>query len=352
MTMKIKANRIVFRAKGVVEMAAEDLPDALGPGEVLIRTSRSLISAGTELALFLDQNEMGERKANAYPMYPGYAAVGTVDAVGAGIEAFAVGDRIFAASPHASHSVFRPSRCFCMKLSDGISDEQAVFIRMSLITLAALCRADIRAGEWLGVVGLGIVGNLGAQFGGLAGYEVIAVGRSALRSERAAQCGIENIVSGEPSDVEEKTRAISNGEMCRFVLDTTGTSEGLLKAVHITATGGSVSLVGVPWRKDPAVDLSSITQPLFSRYLTIRGGWEWDLPLYREPKNTPSLMVPFRHSIEANAEHAHRAIAQGKIKTAPLVTHVIPPSRVQEAYDGLADKRNEYMGVIIDWEKL
>lgn len=80
-----------------------------------------------------------------------------VEALGAGIEGLAEGDRIFAASPHTSHSVFRPSRCFCMKLGDGISDEQAVFIRMSLITLAALCRADIRAGEWLGVGGLGAI---------------------------------------------------------------------------------------------------------------------------------------------------------------------------------------------------
>lgn len=348
--MKTKANRIVFPARGKAEVETVELPDAPGPEEVMMRTSRSLISAGTEVAIFLDQNELHGGRGSPYPVYPGYAAVGEVEAVGSRIVGFSTGDRIFAATVHASRVLFKPSRCFCLKLSSGISDEQAVFIRMSLITLATLCRADIRAGEWLGVVGLGIVGNLGAQFGKSAGYGVIAVGRSTLRSERAAQCGIEHIIAGEPDIVGEKARSITGGEGCRFVLDTTGTSEGLLKAVRITASGGTVSLVGVPWKADSSVKLSSVIQPVFSRYLRIQGGWEWDLSLYREPKEESAPMIPFRHSIEANAVYALEAIKQGKFKTTPLVTHVLPPDRIREAYDGLAHKRNEYMGVIIDWE--
>ena len=53
------ANRIVFPSAGVAALETEELPE-LGPGQVLMRTTHSLISTGTELALYLDENERQE----------------------------------------------------------------------------------------------------------------------------------------------------------------------------------------------------------------------------------------------------------------------------------------------------
>lgn len=343
------ATRIVFPSRGRAEAKRVDLPDSLGPDEVLLRTSKSLISAGTELALFSDRNELRAPGKDPYPQQPGYAAVGTIEAVGEGIDRFSPGDRVFAATPHASACVFSPARTICIRLPDDVSDERAVFVRMALITLAALCRADIQAGEWLGVVGLGIVGNLGAQLGREAGYHVVGVGRSQLRSERAAQCGIDPILEGSAEEISRRVRDLTGGHGCRFVLDTSGTSGGVSKATAIAAAGGTISLVGVPWETDTAITLSSVLQPMFSRYLKIQGGWEWDLPLHAKPDDTPAPMIPFRHSVEANARYAVELIRCGSVVTDPLVTQVLEPERAQEAYDGLATRRDEYLGVVFDW---
>ena len=349
MSRQHTATQIVFPSRGCAEVNRFDLPDSLGPDEVLLRTSKSLISTGTELAMFADRNELRPLDRDPFPQRPGYAAVGTIEETGEGIDGLAPGDRVFAATPHVSACVFRPARTICTRLPAEVSDEQAVFIRMALITLAALCRADIQAGEWLGVVGLGIVGNVGAQMGREAGYHVVGVGHSTLRSERAAQCGINTILEGSAEEISGHVRDLTDGQGCRFVLDTSGTSRGLLNAVSLAGSGGTISLVGVPWETDPAITLSSVLQPMFSRYLTIQGGWEWDLPLYAKPKDTPVPMVPFRHSVEANARYAIELIRSGSMLTDPLVTHVLEPARAQQAYDGLANRRDEYLGVVFDW---
>lgn len=345
------ANRIVFPSAGVAALETEELPE-LGPGQVLMRTTHSLISTGTELALYLDENEMNGAKRGdpgRFPVYPGYAAVGRIEAVGAAGDELTPGQRVFADTGHSSHVIFDPARKMCLPIPEDAPGGSVAFIRMALITLATLCRADIRPGEWLGVTGLGIVGNLGAQFGALAGYRVVAAGRSELRNQRARACGIETIVTGDAAAVGEQVREMTGGDGCRFVLDTTGTSEGLLKAVKMAGRGGTVSLVGVPWKVDTSVDLSSITHQLFSNYITIKGGWEWDLPLHRKSKGVKNPAVRLRPTIEDNARYALDSVVSGKIVTEPLVTHTISPDDAQTAYDGLAHSRNEYMGVVIDW---
>lgn len=344
--MKRDVRRIVFTAAQQASVERVEQEIDLSPNAVLMRTEWSLISTGTELAVYKDDFDIHARSANPFPIYPGYAAAGIVEQVGAAVTEFAPGDRVVAPTPHASLSVFEPSKVFCLRLHDDLPTEYAPFIRMALISLASLCRADLHAGEWLGVVGLGLVGNLGAQFGRAGGYQVIGAGRSSLRSQIARSCGIEHIISGDPAAVQAQTSATTREEGCRFVLDTTGTSSGILSAIAMAADGGTISLVGVPWQSDTAVPATAIMQPAFTRYLTIRGGWEWDLPL-RSARS--DAMLPNPHSIEANARHAMRLMTRGDVQVAPLISRRIQPDAAQDAYQDLLHKRDEIMGVLIDW---
>jgi threonine dehydrogenase-like Zn-dependent dehydrogenase len=56
-----------------------------------------------------------------------------------------------------------------------------------------------------------------------------------------------------------------------------------------------------------------------------------------------------KHSIERNAEIIMGLIADGTLAVKPLLTHRIRPDEIQSAYDGLREKPEEYMGVVIDW---
>jgi threonine dehydrogenase-like Zn-dependent dehydrogenase len=42
-------------------------------------------------------------------------------------------------------------------------------------------------------------------------------------------------------------------------------------------------------------------------------------------------------------------MCEGKFKVEELLTHVINPESAQSAYDGLTDRKDEYLGVIMDW---
>jgi threonine dehydrogenase-like Zn-dependent dehydrogenase len=341
--------RITFVAPEQVQVETIETELMPAPDQALIRTHYSFISAGTELAVYTNTNELGRSSSDQqYPAYPGYAASGIVEAVGDNVKRIAPGSRIVAATGHASHARFQPDRTVYLELPEAFPPEHAPFIRMALIPLAALQQADIHAGEWLGVVGLGVVGNLGAQFGRAAGYRVVGIGRSKLRNQIAAQCGIAPILTGDADDIARETKTLTSNRGCRFVLETTGTAEGLQKALALVGDSGTISLVGVPWQQDDRLAATALMQPVFSRYLKIVGGWEWGIALF-ERSDHPVPMIPYRYSTEANAHYALEAIQRGEVRVTPLITQRIRPDEIQAAYQGLLHDREQFVGVLIDW---
>lgn len=347
--MKSGMRRVVLAAPNHAAMESSDIDAAIKPDEVLIRTQYSLISPGTELALYTNRPDVTTGNAPSYPIYPGYAAMGIVDTVGASVPNISKGDRLVTLTGHSSLAKFTPSDSMFLQLPKTLKDHHAPFIRMALICLYTLRKADILPGQWLGVIGLGLVGNLGAQFARHAGLKVLSVGRSTLRSSIASECAINPIITGDHQQIAAATADITSGLGCNLVLDTSGTSDGLLSAIALAGDGATISLVGVPWVADPAIAATDIMRPVFSRYLTIDGGWEWGLPLRRQNPKQPLEMLRHRHSVDANATYASELITDGNIHIEPMITHRIPPDAIQDAYQGLLYSRHEYLGVVIDW---
>lgn len=345
--MMVDYQRVVFNGEEKAGLEEARLEHGPGPDQILLRTRWSLISPGTELAIYTNWRDFGA-SPHPFPAYPGYASMGVVQAVGQAIKGFVPGDRVFAISGHASHAIITPATGFCLRLSADLRDDFVPFIRMMLISLASLIQADIRPGEWLGVVGLGLVGNLAAQMGSCAGYRLIGAGRSEMRSEVARRCGLGHVLSGDPEEVAAQVGEITGGRGCQLVLDTTGTPQGLMKAVAMAGVGASISLVGVPWQSDPSVAATSFMQPAFSKYLTLKGGWEWCLPVYEQP-GSPLQMVRNRPSIETNTRYALDLLRSGSVQVEPLITHRLEPEDAQEAYQGLLHARDGYLGVLFDW---
>ena len=77
------------------------------------------------------------------------------------------------------------------------------------------------------------------------------------------------------------------------------------------------------------------------RSLTLKGALEW---LWSIPE---SEFV--RHSIIKNSKDIFGWLADGRLVTEPLLTHTLPPRECQRAYSGLADQKDEYLGVVFDW---
>ena len=158
------------------------------------------------------------------------------------------------------------------------------------------------------------------------------------------------MLNGTAAEIENAVQSLTGGIGCRFVLETTGTPQGLQKAIAMASGGGTIALVGVPWQHDSSVTATEIMQPAFSRYLSITGGWEWGIPLFAHEDGRSAPMIAHRHSVEANAVYAADCIQRGIVQVEPLITHRISPDEAQSAYQGLLRCRNEYLGVLLKWK--
>ena len=345
-------HRIVFTDVEQARLETTVLEMPLADDDVLVRNQWTLVSPGTELAYYTNQQDLGGRRKEPYPFYPGYAAIGVIEAVGEQVTGWEVGDCVLTCGGHALYTTVQPARKLCVRIPLGVPMEHAPFARMALITLATLRPADIQPGEWLGVVGLGLVGNLGAQFGLASGYHVVGCGRSAERSQIARMCGIPVLEGSSPEALAEEVRSLSGGLGCRFVLETTGTAAGMQSAISLAATGATISLIGVPWQAEPGASISDLLQPVFSRYLHIHGGWEWGIPLHDKDANSPNQMISHRNSIEGNVRYALDELKRGRIKIDPLIQHRIHPEQAQNAYQDLLHRRNRALAVLLDWREV
>src|SRR5260370_38857000 len=101
-----------------------------------------------------------------------------------------------------------------------------------------------------------------------------------MRARRAlANCyGMTMTVDPRQEGATEEAVARTGG--CRLVLEFSGQARGLQTALALAAPHGEIVLVGAAWRRETEVLATDIMRPVFDKYLTLRSGWEWQLPLY------------------------------------------------------------------------
>ncbi|MHC8507778.1 MAG: zinc-dependent alcohol dehydrogenase, partial [Rhodospirillales bacterium] len=196
------------------------------PGCVLARTQASLISAGTERMVggFAAKNLAAKalarpdlaakviekakrdgpgaafRAVNARldaPLPLGYAAAGTVIAVGEGLEGvFHAGQSIAmagaGAANHAEINAVPANLCAAVPEGHGgVTPEAACYATLGAIALHAVRNAQTGLGDIVAVLGCGLVGQLAVQLLTIAGARVMALDPDAARRELALKTGAE-----------------------------------------------------------------------------------------------------------------------------------------------------------------
>jgi 2-desacetyl-2-hydroxyethyl bacteriochlorophyllide A dehydrogenase len=328
--VSIAAHRVVFRRPGVAALEPFDFDDGnLAPTEAIVRTRATLISPGTELANLHDR--LGVNPAAPPRTYPltgvGYANVGTVVAAGADLN-IQPGQRVYSMGFHASHVRVDARDRFCVPVPDGLADEAAVFVRLANVSMTTMKTTVARGGDPVAVVGLGLVGNLAAQVFQACGCEVNAFDLSPTRRAIAQRCGIRSVHDAAVFG------AFANHH--RLVVEATGAARALASAVGLAANGGEIVMIGAPWGgSENAVPSSDLLRDVFFRFLRLRSGSEWEIP---------------RTEIVENARTGLGWLSDGRLRAEPLITHRIDPERIQGAYDGLRDRKDDYLGVVLQWQ--
>lgn len=309
---------VVFTAPRQVEVRDEPMP-VPGPGEVLVRTEVSAISAGTELLVYRGQAPEdlpadaaipGLEAALRFPLKYGYSTVGRV---------VATGQRVFAFHPHESHFVARPEDL--VPLPEDLDPEAAVFLPNVETAVNLAHDGRPRVGERVAVFGQGVVGLLTVAL--LARFpleRLVAVDPLAERRGLARQLGAE-------------TEA---GDLRGFDLtyEVSGRPETLDDAIAATGFSGRIVIGSWYGTKRAPIDLGGAFHRSRIRILSsqvstldpeLTGAWTKARRLATALDLLPSL-GPQR-----------------------LVTHRFPVERAAEAYALLDEKPREALQVVLTY---
>lgn len=158
---------VVFAAPGTIELVDEPLPEPQA-GQVRVRTRVSAISAGTEMLFYrgLAPRNMAvdasiaalDQAPVTYPLRYGYACVGSVDALGPGVDPAWLGRTVFAFQPHTSHFCSEPAAL--LPVPEGLDAEIAALLPNMETAVNLVMDGSPMLGEHVVVIGLGVVGLL------------------------------------------------------------------------------------------------------------------------------------------------------------------------------------------------
>ena len=331
----------------VIEQAAP----APKHGQVLVRVKASLISAGTELAGARAARAAG-RTDPGRPQPFGYQNAGQVVAVGRGVKRFSPGDRVACmGGGFALHTdLAAVPQNLCARMPDGLDDEQAVYVHLAATSLHAVRRAQIQLGEYVLVMGLGVVGQLAGQFAALDGAYVMGSDPLDWRCRVAVRCGFAaTAVTGE-HDLECAARTFTDGHgfdhaVLAFSGEGTDTFELVKQLMKRSPDGhemGNVVLVG-----------GLTTQCLWGAAmgnLNLLGAARTG-PGYHDRRwehgQRPYPCTLTRWTTRSNMVLVLRLMAEGRIKTGPLTSHRLPLTRIDEAVSLHLDAPHKTLGTVL-----
>ena len=307
---------------------------APGTGEVRIRAVASGLSQGTEMLVF-----RGEVPADlaldlptlagsyGFPIKFGYASVGRVVAVGAGVADLAPGDQVFVHHPHQEEYVV--SAAAAVRLPQRLPPELGIFLANCETALNVLLDAHPRLEEEVAVIGQGVVGLLVTQLLQRAGASVTAVEPIALRRELALRCGADEAVT--PEEALARIAARTNGRGADVVIEASGNARALQLAIDAAAFQASVVVCSWYGAKPVSLDLGS-------RFHRAR------LRLISSQVSQVDPALSPRWDRRRRLETAVALL--GELVLGPLITHRIPFARAAEAYE-LVDQRPEETAQVI-----
>ena len=363
------------------EVKLRDVPvPRCGSKRILVRTTTSLVSIGTERSVIdLGRKSLAGKAAarpdlvrrvwdkakkegllKTYkevlgrldtPTPLGYSCAGTIEECGIAATEFSPGDRVACIGQgFASHAEFvsMPVNLAC-RIPEGVSDEEAAFGMLGIIALHGIRCADLSFGSRVVVMGLGLLGLLTVQMLQAYGCEVIALDPAEDKAELAKQFGVEDSTS-QASELQRLTerRTKADGVDAVIITATTKKRDPVDQAIQLCRSKGKIVVVGVVdihpdrnalWQKEVELVVSKAAGP---------GSLD---PLY-ELEGIDLPISEVRWTQKRNLEEFLRLLQSKKVDAQSLITHCFSIADAEQAYTQLiAGKLDKPIGVLLEYIK-
>lgn len=334
-------------------------------GCVLIKTTRTLVSLGTERMLvefgkanFLQKAKMQPDKVKMVldkiktdglqptleavfnklgaPLPLGYCNVGEVVAVGKGVTEFVVGNRVASNGNHAEF-VCVPKNLVA-KIPENVTDEEAVFTVIGAIGLQGIRLLNPTFGETFVVVGLGLIGLITAELLQANGCNVIGFDFDPQKIAIAKEKGITAI---NPSDGTEQVKfveSVTKGIGADGVIITASnkSNEIISQAANMCRKRGRIILIGV-------IGLNISRADFYEKEITFQVSCSYGPGRYDEEYEQKGNDYPIGHvrwTEKRNFEAILNAISKKTLDVKPLITNRIPLRDYQKIYGDMSNSRS------------
>jgi 2-desacetyl-2-hydroxyethyl bacteriochlorophyllide A dehydrogenase len=261
----MKANALFFTGPRRVELGEVNLPDPVN-GQLLVRTTYSGISSGSELLAYRGEIDPNLPVDEALPVlsgnfeFPfqfGYSSVGVVERSYANVP---TGSRVFAFHPHQDRFVVEADET----LPVTVDDEIATLYPLVETALQVSVDAAPSSGTTVVVMGQGAVGILTALLLQAAGARVLASEPKPGNRKIADSLGIETV---EPSELADAVANATSGSGVGLVVEASGNAAALADSLPLLESDGVVIVCSWYGTKRVALDLGT---HFHRRRLTIR----------------------------------------------------------------------------------
>lgn len=361
---------------GRVEVLDVPVP-ACEPNAVLVDVRASLLSAGTERAKVTTARRSLVGKARERPEQVrqvvdkarrdgiretaravrlrldgpsrlGYSAAGVVLEVGSLVRGLAPGDRVACGGEDAVHAEVNlvPAN-LCVALPAGVDFAAGAFATVGSIALHGVRQADVRIGERVAVIGLGLVGHLTGQILRAAGCRVVGIDLDPELAAGARQrgCVDEAFVR---ADIDAERPPPGAGDCDAVIIAAaTPSSDPVALAAALCRDRGRVVVVG-----DVGLEVSRAA--FYEREIELRFSRSYGPGRYDPEYEARGLDYPIgyvRWTERRNMAAFVDLVAAGRVDVAALITEELPVERAAEAYDGLASSERSPLAVVLRYDQ-
>jgi predicted dehydrogenase len=357
---------------GILDVKEVPLPSAKATC-LLVKTKCSIISTGTERSKVLTASKNIILKAKQRPdqvklvvnnlkqegLIPtikktliklnspislGYSCAGEIIKVGDRISNFKIGDKVACIGEgFATHAeIDCVPENLCIRIPDNLSYKEACFAGLGAIAMQGYRNAYVDKHHKVGVIGLGLIGQLIAQIIKAYGYEVIGID---LDENKLSLLKELKIPVGNPQrdDIESLVRQFTDNKGLDAIIIAAASKNNkpIELAGRIAAKYAYVVLVGL-------VPIQIPRTQFFDKELTfiVSHGFG-DETLQKEVIRNNRRTI---WSARRNAGEFLSLVSKGAIKLDRLITHEFNINEAQQAYRLISSRKENILGIIINYD--
>jgi len=331
----MKTEGIIFPEADRITFGTVEMPDP-APGDLLVRTTVSLVSTGTETRVL-----HGRQDDAAFPLVPGYSSLGVVEKAVGETGGISEGDLVFYGQPtalvgahkvwggHARRAVVAAGSV--LRLDARRTAAEYAFIKVAAVALHGVRRTLSEPGDPVLVIGQGLIGQLHARIQAAMGRRVAVADLLPWRLELSLAGGVERAINAREEDVSEVVRALwPQGP--QVAVEATARPEGLRLCEELIRPRA--------WGGDDRMPVLAVQSSFVGRI-------DVDARTFFMKEY---LLISPRSVDRRDQAGALDMIGTGALRVDDLITLRARPQEAEAAYRELLDNPERHLTCVFEWE--